>query len=576
MTFFASFSLRQWLTVPFTVLMFGVAALTGGLSYLAGSEAVNEASRRLLLEMVARIGEAVDSHVHGAAAVLEAAFPAGKAVPEAIDAELDTLRTRLWIATSLHPELNNHVYYGNRLGQSIGVLRLGAEDAKFSYRSRAGVPRSMQLFTGIDGQLEDAILEDKVFDTRPWYQAAQASVSPVWTSVYLSLTTDEFVVTRSRRVLDANGAVQGVVATDLPLWRLNKFVRSLSISPHGVAFIIEPDGKLIATSSGANIGHLSDTSSVRVNALDADSPLLRSAYLQLRGKLGSLQLGSEPRVLVFDGPNGEAVQLAFNRLKEADGLNWIVVVAVPRSDFMQGMTANIMRTLGIGLLGAVLAVVLGLRIVGWVDRDIQRLTQALQEVGEGHLEAPLDVYRSDEIGVLANAFRKMQQRLRTDVLTGLSNREMLLHSINQRIAQRRRQGDGLSFAVVFVDLNNFKLINDHLGHDAGDQVLTQIAARLRKTIRPGDVVARYAGDEFVLLINDVPSHAVAEQVRTHLEAALLEPLEHMDLTALPDGAKFGGAVGVAMYPSDGSSAESLIESADQDMYERKRASRSAA
>lgn len=578
MRLFSSFTLRQWLTIPFTLLMFSVAVLIGTLSYYTGSHAVDTVSKHLLQEMVARIGQAVDRHVVGSAAVLEAAFPNGMVASESIDAELSALRTRFWIATSLHTDPNNFVYYGNRKGQAIGLWRYNAQDAELRYKLQADQPRSFSRFSGIYGALQPPTFEKKIFDprTRPWYKAGETSTSYTWTSIYIDFTTAELVATRARRVLDTQGGLQGVVATDMSLQRLNEFVKKLSISSHAVAFIIEPDGKLIASSRSPNTVRLPDGSNVRVNAIDSDSVLQRAAYLQVRDMVASGKPFEGATTHVFSGPDGEAVELAFNHVLDAAGLNWIIVVAVPRSDFMQGITSNVLRTALIGFLGALAAVALGLSIMGWVGRDIKHLTQAVQDVGEGRLETPLDVHRHDEIGVLANAFRKMQYRLRTDVLTGLHNRDMMLRSIVSRVEHHRRSQDTAPFAVLFVDLKNFKLVNDRLGHDAGDRVLVEVATRLKKATRPGDLVARFAGDEFVLLINDLPSRQAAEQVRLNLEVVLREPLQQVDIgevhnSGVFDGI-FGGAVGLAMYPTDGDCADDLIKHADQDMYERKRAS----
>lgn len=124
-----------------------------------------------------------------------------------------------------------------------------------------------------------------------------------------------------------------------------------------------------------------------------------------------------------------------------------------------------------------------------------------------------------------------------------------------------------------MDLNNFKLVNDRLGHDAGDQVLIEISKRLRGSIRSGDLVARYAGDEFVLLANDIPNAAIAEQMRSSLERLLREPMSSITTAQHLVSSVLGGSVGVACYPGDAETADELIKRADADMYARKERSK---
>ena len=104
----------------------------------------------------------------------------------------------------------------------------------------------------------------------------------------------------------------------------------------------------------------------------------------------------------------------------------------------------------------------------------------------------------------------MQRQLSTDQLTGLVNRDALLRAMSARIEQHRRAAESGRFAVLFIDLDDFKAINDRLGHAAGDRALIEFGARLRAASRAGDLVARYAGDEFVMLVDNVDGPAAAE------------------------------------------------------------------
>ena len=567
-------TLRQWLTLPYVALVTGVALLIGALSYQAGSQAVDTVADHLLLETVARIGQAVDRHVVGSGAALEAAFPQGMPAPKSVEAEMAALRSRFWIATSLHLDPNNYVYYGNRAGQFFGLWRHSQQEGELRLKLLAADPRQFYRFRDIDGALTPSVRETRLYDPRerPWYKAGSATTTHTWTAIYIDFRTSELVATRARRVTDASGELQGVVATDISLRKLNDFVRGLTTSAHAIAFIIEPDGQLIASSRTPNVKRRAEGAAERVGVAYSGDAAQVAAYAQVRQWLAAGNRLDQPVTQRFEGPSGEVMQLAFARLRDDAGLDWITVVATPRSDFMQGVTGNVLRTVLIGSAAAAAALAIGLGILGWITRDLGRLAAAAREVGAGRLDTPLAVNRSDEIGDLANSFRQMQHQLSTDPLTGLVNRDALLRRITARIEQQRRAGDDSGFAVLFIDLDDFKLVNDRLGHAAGDRALIDFGARLQSASRAGDLVARYAGDEFVMLVDNVNGAAAAALVREKIEALLRRPL---DDEGGPDTHRIvlSGTVGVAAYPEHGQSADALVRHADADMYSRKRSSK---
>ncbi|WP_200212180.1 putative bifunctional diguanylate cyclase/phosphodiesterase [Micromonospora coerulea] len=149
-----------------------------------------------------------------------------------------------------------------------------------------------------------------------------------------------------------------------------------------------------------------------------------------------------------------------------------------------------------------------------------------------------------------------------DALTGLANRRQLLDEGTEQLTNRH--ADGVT-ALVLIDLNHFKEVNDTLGHGAGDQVLMQVADRLRDATRPGDLVARLGGDEFAVLLRGLPAPAVAAHRAEALLAVLHEPL---DLDGMRISVEASG--GIAVAPATGGIAE-LLRRADVAMYQAKRA-----
>ncbi len=157
----------------------------------------------------------------------------------------------------------------------------------------------------------------------------------------------------------------------------------------------------------------------------------------------------------------------------------------------------------------------------------------------------------------------------SDALTGTANRSRLEQAVLEAIARGARAGQ--AFAVLFADLDQFKAINDRLGHAAGDQALQEVARRMRDHVRATDVVARVGGDEFAVVLEGVKTREAAEDVAAKLVRAIVQPMQ-----ALPSAPSVGVSIGVALWPEDGDSAAALLQTADRAMYRRKHGAEPAA
>jgi two-component system CheB/CheR fusion protein len=166
-----------------------------------------------------------------------------------------------------------------------------------------------------------------------------------------------------------------------------------------------------------------------------------------------------------------------------------------------------------------------------------------------------------DISVVKESQRKVEFLATHDDLTGLPNRALFMDRLRQAIVHSERSEQ--TFAVLFIDLDNFKVINDSLGHAAGDELLKEVATRLRECVRGGDTVARFGGDEFALLIEEA-TVAEAEMAAHRIADGLLRPYSIGRQNIYPSA-----SVGICLYPNDGVDPETLLKNADSAMYQAK-------
>jgi diguanylate cyclase (GGDEF)-like protein len=319
---------------------------------------------------------------------------------------------------------------------------------------------------------------------------------------------------------------------------------------HAIAAEVDADAKRLITQSFTMWQAIIDSAQTPAGA----APLDQAAALLVHGE-----------AVVKDAP---AVLRLMDEATAASRAG--VRVDLARADRLDHLAQIGMAILS--LFAIAVALGLGRRLSSEVIRPVRLLRDAANHLAAGDLSRRAAVSGTDELGQLAASFNSMAdaiaasqhnltQEANTDSLSGLANRAAFRARVAATLARPDRR-DGTQ-AVLFVDLDDFKDVNDTLGHAAGDELLRVVGARLLDAMRPGDLVARLGGDEFALLLDGVADVAAAVAVARRAVKALAAPIRLDATTAI-----VGASVGVAMRHG-ASTLESLMREADVAMYSAK-------
>ncbi|CAN7472829.1 diguanylate cyclase [Acidovorax delafieldii] len=290
---------------------------------------------------------------------------------------------------------------------------------------------------------------------------------------------------------------------------------------------------------------------------------------------------AEEAVLSQSGTDDEEARVfAFVRMPfgNADEGRFMVVGLSQPLAVVQGEVLDLGRSiLKILLVLSVVGVALAAGVSRLVTQPLQAMVKAAQAFSRGESHGALPVHRGDEVGELARSFQDMEHQISRqlaelnlsrdamahlahhDALTGLPNRRMFEQRLAQVLELSRRSGR--SCALLFVDLDDFKAINDTRGHAVGDLVLQAVARTIVGAVRQVDTVARLAGDEFTVLCENVDSEEAALQIVTKLQHAFEPPL---DIDGEPLAVR--ASIGLSLFPRDAQDARTLMASADAAMY----------
>jgi diguanylate cyclase (GGDEF)-like protein len=379
-------------------------------------------------------------------------------------------------------------------------------------------------------------------------------------------------MTVSTPVFASNGKRLGLIAINIDLNGLARLLESnlpssynLYLSNQAGDFLIHPDA---SQTFGFDRGK-------RILIQDTFKPVLTLIH----GK------GLNVVTHVYDGPNKQDGHVAaFVRLPFGDTIDKRFVIlglSQPIANITRETSMVGWETFQIILAFSGLALILSMLISRIVTGPLNVVVDAIKKFSQEHVISTKPLARNDEIGLLSRSFHDMQTQIvahlseldehrkaldhlaRHDTLTGLPNRRMFFDRLEHAIASSKRTGKHL--AVLFVDLDRFKEINDTLGHASGDRVLVNFANVLKSAVREADTVARLGGDEFVILLDSIDNPQQAKVVVTKLHE-LFQGAMQINGKEIHVHA----STGVSIYPKDGKDADELMQNADQAMYHSKK------
>ncbi|MBW4670654.1 MAG: response regulator [Cyanomargarita calcarea GSE-NOS-MK-12-04C] len=424
--------LRKVLIVPFVVQIVSTVGLVGYVSFKNGQQAVNNVALQLRREISDRTQQYLVSYLEK---------------PHLIN-QINANAMRL---AQLNLEdrkgFEHHLYQQIKLFDSVTTSAIATESGE-----TIGVGRYLdgKMYIGVQDKSSDKIysyqtnskgergkLVKTVSNYNPrnllWYKAAVEKGKATWSPILIwKLRPITISINASLPLYDGERKLKAVLTSALSFDDINQFLEHLKISHSGKAFIIDRSGLIVATSTDEKpFITSSDGQSVqRIKATRVSVPLIRSTAEYLTTRFRNLnEIKSSQQLDFFI--KGERQFLQVTPLKDDKGLDWLIVVVVPESDFMAEINTNSRNTILLCITALIVAIVVGILTARWVTKPLLQLNDAAKNIASGDWDKTLAINRADEVGELATSFKIMAAQIQTNFAQLQSLNEALARSENR-------------------------------------------------------------------------------------------------------------------------------------------------
>jgi signal transduction histidine kinase/CheY-like chemotaxis protein len=430
---FSKVPLQTILVVPFVLQIIAAVGLTGYLSLRNGEKAVNNLAAQLRTEVSDRVRQHLDTYLTIPHQINQIN---GGAIEQGLFdvTNLRGLGRYFWKQMQVFKEFG-YINFGNPQGNFVGVYRAPDDSLRMDFIEQAYLGKYYGYATDNEGNpTKRIIVDDFDFRVDSWYTNAVKVGHPLWSEIYTWDDDPTILSISASYPIYNEGNLIGVIGIDYVLSLLSDFLRQLSVSPSAEIFILERDGLLVAASSHEKFYTIENSEAQRLSADESTDPGIRITTQYLIKHFGSLNQIKRSQQLDLN-IDGEKTFAQVTPWQDQFGLDWIIVVTVPESDFMGQIHANTRTTIVLCLLALVLALVLGIYTSSWIVRPLLRLSQASEAIASGELNQKVALPRVNELAVLAHSFNRMAQQLRESFTALEKTNEQLEIRVEERTAQ---------------------------------------------------------------------------------------------------------------------------------------------
>ena len=511
--------MRFAVIVPFIIQVTVAVGLTGWLSFRSGEEAVSDVANQLQGEVTKRVAATLSSYQN---------------IPHQVNRlnsdqvalgllnlqDLAAWEKYLWRQVQVFPQINV-IALANDQGEYVAATNLGNGNILRAITDRTLESQPLNSYnTDQEGDRTTLVSAAPKYDarTRPWYKTAVQAGRATWTTVYQNVVDNTSQISAVLPLYDRDKKLIGVGATVVRLSYFSEFLQTLRIGKTGQVFIIEPDGNMIATSTTEPLVQKVNNKAERINITASSNPLTQATGKFLQGQSTDFlpKAQSENPELFF---NNQPHYVQVTQVKDENGLNWLIVVVVPKADFLGQIIENNQRTVLLCFLALAIAILVGIKTSKWIVDPIKRLSVAANAIAQRNLDQRVPMQGNKEIVNLSISFNSMAEQLQQAFLEleELKNAfarffpPEYLEFLNKENITHVQLGDNVSkeMAIMFSDIRAFTARNEFMTPQESFDFINSYLQRVTPAIRDHHgVVVKFLGDGIMAVFPNNADDAV--------------------------------------------------------------------